>query len=115
MRTSNKISDKKSTDPIDKLIFEKGLRISYLIVDKKLNTIISVLNNGKAIQLRLSDFTKLKNATATQLSKWKLIGGGVGVEWEALNEDLSIKGMIKSSAIKDALQNLLGDKKSAVI
>lgn len=115
MKNLNRSADKKSVDPIDKLIFEKGLRISYLMIDKKLDLLIAVLNNSKVIRLQLSDYARLKKATVTQLNKWKLIGGGIGVCWEALDEDLSVKGMIKTAAINGALRNLLSDKESLLV
>ena len=115
MKNLTRANDKKSTDPIDKLIFEKGLRISYLMIDKKLDLLAAVLNNGKVLQFRISDYPRLKKATAKQLGKWKLISKGVGVEWEELDEDLSIKGMIKTTAINGALRNLMSDKEAAMV
>ncbi len=35
MSTSKKIVNKRSSDPFDKLIFEKGLRATNVVADKK--------------------------------------------------------------------------------
>ncbi|MBU0765571.1 MAG: DUF2442 domain-containing protein [Bacteroidetes bacterium] len=107
MNTSeDKISNKKATDPFDRLIFEKGLRIKRLIIDKELDLIILILNNGKLIKSHISYYSKLKKASQKELESWRLIGGGVGIHWESLDEDLSVKGFIKNSALNTALYNL---------
>ena len=100
-----KTTDKKSTDPFDKLIFEKGLRISNVIPDKKLKTLLVILNNSKVLRIRTTDYKKLNSASQTQLNDWKLTGNGVGIEWRELDEDLSLKGIIKTAALNSALES----------
>lgn len=104
MNTSNK--DKKAKDPFDILIFEKGLRIKSLVIDKTLDLLILILNNGKLIQSKISYYQRLKAASPDQLDNWQLISKGIGVHWEELDEDLSIKGFIKDAALKNALSKL---------
>ena len=41
-----------------------------------------------------------------QRKGWRLIGGGIGVSWEELNEDLSVKGFIETAAINEMLEHL---------
>ena len=102
MNTSNK----KATDPFDKLIFEYKLRAKQLTIYHDLDMMIVVFNNGKLIKLRISDYPKLKKATKKQLNNWKFISGGIGIRWEELDEDLSIKGFIKTAALNNILRNL---------
>ena len=104
MITSN--NDKKSKNPFDILIFEKGLRIKNLIIDKSLDLIVLILNNGKIIQSKISYYQRLKEATQEQLSKWTLISNGIGIHWEEPDEDLSLKGLIQDVAIKNVLNKL---------
>ncbi|MBX7142466.1 MAG: DUF2442 domain-containing protein [Chitinophagales bacterium] len=106
MNSSAKIVNKKSSDPLDKLIYEKGLRASYLVIDKKLDLLLVVLNNGKVLRDKISPYTRLKNASQKQLENYELIGRGSGIHWPALDEDLSIKGMIKSTALDQAISML---------
>lgn len=106
---SDRIQNKRATDPLDILIFEKGLRATDIIPDKKLGVLITILNNGKVLQIALNDYKKLKKASQGQLNKWEFIGNGIGIHWEELDEDLSIKGMIKDSAI-NAILGQLKDK-----
>lgn len=109
-----KTTDKKAKDPFDVLIFEKGLRIKYLDIHKELDLFLVILNNGKVLKLHLSDYSRLKKASKTQLNNWKLINGGIGVEWHSLNEDLSVKGFIKDAALNSMLHNLLGNEEHAL-
>jgi len=106
MNTSNNIVNKKASDPFDKLIFEENLRAKKLIIDKDLDLLIVIFNNGKLVKMKISDYPKLQKASMTSLEKWELIGGGVGVRWPGLDEDLSIKGFIKTAALNDAIRNL---------
>jgi hypothetical protein len=34
-------------------------------------------------------FPRLRDATAEQRKRWRLIGGGVGLHWDDLDEDIS--------------------------
>jgi len=93
MNTSNKIVNKAATDPLDRLIFEDGLRIKTLWFDQDLNLIVVLLNNKKILQRPISDFAKLKNATSEQLKNYQT--DGIGVHWPDLDEDLSLRGFLK--------------------
>jgi hypothetical protein len=98
--------DIRSKDPLDILILEKGLRIKSVFTDKELDLMVLVLTNGKIIKSKISGFKLLNNASQKQLEAWKLIGGGIGLHWEELDEDLSLKGFIKDAAITSIIRQL---------
>ena len=102
----NKRMDIRAKDPIDILVFEKGLRIKKAIIDKELDLIGIILNNGKILESKLSHYPKLKEATEQQLEKWQLISNGIGISWKDLDEDLSVKGFIHQVAINEMLEHL---------
>jgi len=52
------------------------------------------LSDGREISVPLDWFPKLRNATPEQRSHWKLIGKGIGIHWDDLDEDLSIAGLL---------------------
>jgi hypothetical protein len=108
MNTLNKETDKKSNDSIDRLIFEQKLRIKTLHIDKDLDLLLLIFNNGNVLKVKLSDYPRLKEADNSQLLDWQLINGGVGIRWESLDEDLSLKGFIKTSALNKMMRNLMG-------
>lgn len=53
------------------------------------------LMDGREINVPLTWFPKLSNATSEQLNNWRLIGRGVGIHWEDLDEDISVSGLLK--------------------
>ena len=96
----------KGIDPIEVMILRKGLRIADVLPYKKLDLLAIVLSSGDVLQARLSDFVRLKKASEAQLKKWRLIGGGIGINWDALDEDLSLRGFIRDSAQQEALRRM---------
>ncbi len=102
----NKETNISSKDPIDILIFEKGLRIKSIVVDKELDLFAIILNNGKILNSKLSLYPKLKGASEGELEKWQLINNGIGITWENLDEDLSVKGFIQMVAMSEMLEHL---------
>lgn len=93
-------------DPIEAMILKEGLRIADVLPYKNLDLLAIVLNSGDVLQARLSDFDRLKKASEAQLKKWRLIGGGMGINWDALDEDLSLRGFIRDSVQHEALRRM---------
>ena len=65
----NTLNNKNAKDPFDKLIFEDNLRAKQLVIDKGLDMILVVFNNGKLLKLKISDYPKLSNAKEKELLK----------------------------------------------
>jgi len=53
------------------------------------------LSDGREISAPLEWFPSLRDATEQQRSKWRLIGKGVGIHWEDLDEDISVEGLLR--------------------
>lgn len=116
--TKEKTITKRSSDPIERLIYERHLYIVDVIMRKELNMMVIFLNTHKLLNLKISDYPGLKNASQKKLDKWKLIAGGVGINWEELDEDLSLKGFItsiKSKAERGKLIRLTNKKEMVVV
>jgi len=101
-----KIVNKRASDPFERLIFEKGLRVKQILADKTLDTMLILLNNAKALQVPIHTFAKLQNATQDELNSWELTGNGIGIRWRNIDEDLSLKALIKESALTSILRRL---------
>ncbi|MCB9164992.1 MAG: DUF2442 domain-containing protein [Flavobacteriales bacterium] len=93
-------------DPIEAMVLKEGLRIVDVLPYKDLDLLAVVLNSGDVLQARLSDFDRLKKASEAQLKKWRLIGGGMGINWDTLDEDLSLRGFIRDSVQHEALRRM---------
>jgi hypothetical protein len=53
------------------------------------------LADGRTIAAPLEWFPKLREARAEQRDNWRLIGKGVGIHWEDLDEDISVAGLLE--------------------
>lgn len=103
---TSRLSVGSGLDAIELMILKEGLRIVDVLHYKDLDLLAVVLNSGDVLQARLSDFERLKKASEAQLKKWRLIGGGMGINWDALDEDLSLRGFIKDSVQHEALRRM---------
>jgi len=103
-------SDKRATDPLDRLIHEKGLRAKHVIIDKELDLLLVILNTGGLLRIRVSDYPTLRKASKLKLNDWRLVSNGIGIHWNQLDEDLSLKGMIRQAAMDNALREATGNE-----
>ncbi len=59
------------------------------------DALIVVLADGREISVPLEWSTRLRKATPKQRKNWRLIGGGIGIHWKDLDEDLSVEGLLR--------------------
>ncbi len=52
------------------------------------------LVDGRTISIPVTWFPTLANATEAQRNNWQLLGGGDGIHWPDLDEDLSVRGLL---------------------
>ena len=52
------------------------------------------LADGRQLGVPLTYFPRLLNATPAQREEFIISGGGVGIHWDALNEDISVEGLL---------------------
>lgn len=52
------------------------------------------LADGRTITVPLSWFPRLAHGTPAERANWRLIGGGTGVHWPDLDEDISIESLL---------------------
>lgn len=64
------------------------------------DTLTAELADGRTISVPLDWYPRLTHATLRERNSWRLIAGGAGIHWPALDEDISVA-------------NLLGGKPSA--
>ncbi|PWU22828.1 MAG: DUF2442 domain-containing protein [Bdellovibrio sp.] len=53
-----------------------------------------LLTDGRILTVPLAYFPRLLNAKPDQLAKYELSGGGTGIHWDSLNEDISVAGLL---------------------
>jgi hypothetical protein len=55
------------------------------------------LRDGRVITVPLVWYPRLLNATAAQRRNWEIAGGGYGIHWPDLDEDLSTEGLLRGA------------------
>ena len=55
------------------------------------------LRDGRVISVPLAWYPRLLNATPAQLRNWKIAGGGYGIHWPDIDEDLSTAGLLRGA------------------
>jgi hypothetical protein len=55
------------------------------------------LRDGRVISVPLVWYPRLLNATLTQRKNWKIAGGGYGIHWPDVDEDLSTEGLLRGA------------------
>jgi len=58
------------------------------------DTLSVELSDGRTISVPLDWYPRLTHATAEERSHWRFIGGGHGIHWEDLDEDISVEGLL---------------------
>jgi len=54
------------------------------------------LLDGRELSVPLDCFPRLQRATARERKKWELIGGGLGIHWPLIDEDISVENLLIS-------------------
>ncbi len=61
------------------------------------DTISVDLFDGRTITVPLAWYPRLLHASPKQLQNWKIAGGGYGIHWPDLDEDLSTQGLLQGA------------------
>jgi hypothetical protein len=59
------------------------------------DSLIVVLDDGRTVSVPLVWFPRLLAATPKQRKDWEPIGGGIGMHWEAIDEDISVASLLQ--------------------
>jgi len=55
------------------------------------------LLDGRTITVPLAWFPRLLHATPKQRANWQIAGGGYGIHWPEIDEDLSTEGLLRGA------------------
>ena len=58
--------------------------------------LIVTLVDGRRVSAPLAWFPRLLRATPKQRANWRLIGRGVGIHWDDVDEDISVRSLLAS-------------------
>lgn len=80
------------------------MNTSAIKVDERVQDVYFTENNisvdimdGRTITVPLTWYPRLLAATPEQREAWSICGGGYGIHWEEINEDLSTEGLLRGA------------------
>src|SRR5579862_5858104 len=74
------------------------------------------LADGRTITAPLAWFPRLAHGTPSERLNWRLIGGGEGIHWPDLDEDISVESLLagrRSGETQESLRRWLQRRESA--
>jgi hypothetical protein len=78
--------------------------------------LIDDLADGRTIRVPLAWFPRLAHGTPEERSHWRVIGGGEGIHWPDLDEDISVESLLggrRSRETQESLRRWLERRKSS--
>jgi hypothetical protein len=80
------------------------MNISAKVTDERVldvrfdeHSLIVDLMDGRTISAPLAWYPRLLNATSEQRAHWEKCGGGYGIHWPDVDEDLSTEGLLRGA------------------
>ncbi len=64
------------------------------------------LADGRTIVVPLAWFPRLVHGTFAERANWRLVGGGVGIHWPALDEDISAESLLAGQRSGETQESL---------
>jgi hypothetical protein len=52
------------------------------------------LDDGRVLSVPLGWYPRLAHGSSRERRQWRIIGGGIGIHWPALDEDISVAGLL---------------------
>lgn len=92
-------------DSLESIIFESNLKMVAIDFHKEINTMLIVLNTGSIIDSEISITDRLKGAAIQDLKNYTIIAQGTGIHWPSLDEDISLKGLLRRTIQKQLISN----------
>ncbi len=69
------------------------------------DTLSVELADGRTIAAPLAWYPRLAHATAEERSSWRLIGGGRGIHWPEVDEDISVANLLTGQPSAESQQS----------
>lgn len=83
-----------------------------VLIDAEMLTV--VLDDGRVISVPLSWYPRLYHGTPEERANFRLIGGGEGIHWPDLDEDVSVEDLLagrRSGESEASLRRWLGRRR----
>src|SRR5258705_7723484 len=64
------------------------------------------LADGRTIRAPLAWFPRLRHGTPAERANWRLVGGGAGIHWPDLDEDISTESLLAGRRSGESQESL---------
>ena len=91
--------------------------MSISAVETKKPNAVSVEESGESLRVRLSDgrtvsipvdrYPRLAYATKQERANWRISGGGHGIHWKDIDEDISVEGLLTGNRSGESTTSLM--------
>jgi hypothetical protein len=81
------------------------------------DTLSVELSDGRTISVPIAWYPRLSHATSQERKNWRLLGGGHGIHWEDIDEDISVEGLLAgkpSGESQRSIKKWLEDRESRI-
>ena len=72
-------------------VLGSGLAVGIRVTS---SVLVVSLADGRQLSVPLDWFPHLKKASPRARKNWELIGGGIGIHWPDLDEDISVENLL---------------------
>jgi len=70
----------------------EALAVDVSCTDDELTVFLA---DGRTVSAPVAWFPRLPAAARKQRDDWELIGGGIGIHWESIDEDISVASLLQ--------------------
>jgi hypothetical protein len=77
-----------TSNPVNDTARVKNVRVTS-------RALVVELRDGRTVSAPLDWYPRLAHGTSRERQKWELIGPGLGIHWPALDEDISVDGLLQ--------------------
>ena len=76
-----------------------AVRYDATAIDAKVmdDRLVVILADGRELAAPLAWFPRLMEASEDQRRNWRLIGGGHGIHWPDVDEDISVASLLRAA------------------
>ena len=63
------------------------------------------LKDGRRISVPIEWYPRLARATEAERSRWQVCGGGYGIHWPDIDEDLNTEGLLRGAPARNGVRS----------
>ena len=68
--------------------------------------IIVEMSDGRTVAVPIVWYPRLAHGTPEERGRWRLVGGGEGIHWPDLDEDISVAGLLMGNPSGESQRSL---------